>query len=70
MCDVSEEAPERDGLGDGGQVDVEDGGQGLDVKSVLEVRHEPRVGITYISIVYVRDEKLYKIFLYFRTIEK
>lgn len=40
--DVAEEAAEGDGLGDGGQIDVDDGGQRLDVERVREVGQEPR----------------------------
>ena len=41
LRDVSQEPAERDGLGDRGQVDVDDGGHRLNVNGVLEVGRYP-----------------------------
>ncbi len=42
ISDITEKSPESDGLGDGGQVDVDDGRNGLDSQGVGEIRNHPR----------------------------
>ena len=39
---VAEQPAKRDGVGDGAQVDEQDGGQRLDVQGVVEVAREER----------------------------